>query len=168
MILTERADDGVPLLIASGKLTGICASLGPTSDGYAVPIEPLIDMMETDGGNMGSFTDPATPVDPADDPTPRLLAIVDHLAEFGFSPQSHDHYTGLEILARNLTAMQQMGVQTDGFDKQAYTDMVVNPPHIPELLKAHGYAAYFPMTTFDLDLSQAVVTDRSLDARFRF
>ena len=68
----------------------------------------------------------------------------------------------------NLTAMQQMGVQTGGFGKPAYTDMIVNPPHIPDLLKQNGFVADFPMTTFDLDLSKASIGDRPPDERFRF
>lgn len=55
----------------------------------------------------------------------------------------------------NLTAMQQAGVMTGGFGAQAFTDMVVNPPHIPELLTENGFEAYFPMTTFELDLAKA-------------
>lgn len=54
----------------------------------------------------------------------------------------------------NLTAMQQAGVQTGGFGAQAYTDMVVGPPHLPRLLEANGFEAVFPMTTFDIDLAQ--------------
>lgn len=53
----------------------------------------------------------------------------------------------------NLTAMQQCGVQTGGFEHPAFTDMIVNPPHIPELLKAQGFEAFFPMRTFELDLA---------------
>lgn len=55
----------------------------------------------------------------------------------------------------NLTAMQQAGVMTDGFDARAYTDMVVGPPHIPRLLEANGYARFFPMTTYTLDVASA-------------
>lgn len=55
----------------------------------------------------------------------------------------------------NLTAMQQCGVMTGGFDRRAYTDMVVNAPWIPDLLKAHGFEPFFPMTTFELDLANA-------------
>jgi RimJ/RimL family protein N-acetyltransferase len=55
----------------------------------------------------------------------------------------------------NLTAMQQCGVQTGSFGCQAYTDMVVNPPHIPALLQANGFAPFFPMQTFELDLATA-------------
>lgn len=54
----------------------------------------------------------------------------------------------------NLTAMQQCGVQTDGFGRAGYTDMVVNPAHIPQLLADNGFQRFFPMTTFDVDLSQ--------------
>lgn len=55
----------------------------------------------------------------------------------------------------NLTAMQQCGVMTGGFDAEAFTDMVVNPPHIPELLKENGFEPFFPMRTFELDLATA-------------
>ncbi len=57
----------------------------------------------------------------------------------------------------NLTAMQQAGVMTEGFGRRAYTDMIVNPPHIPRLLAANGYERFFPMTTFELDLAEARV-----------
>lgn len=55
----------------------------------------------------------------------------------------------------NLTAMQQIGVVTEGFENAPYTDLVWNPPHIPRLLEANGYRADFPMTTFELDLTTA-------------
>ncbi|MCZ0737916.1 GNAT family N-acetyltransferase [Phreatobacter sp. AB_2022a] len=54
----------------------------------------------------------------------------------------------------NLTAMQQVGVVTAGFDSAPYTDMVYSPPHIAALLTAHGYAPAFPMTTFETDLTR--------------
>jgi Acetyltransferase (GNAT) family len=68
---------------------------------------------------------------------------------------AHEHHC--EELAGNfnLTAMQQAGVMTGGFGAQAFTDMVVNPPHIPQLLTKNGFGAYFPMTTFELDLATA-------------
>ena len=49
----------------------------------------------------------------------------------------------------NLTAMQQIGVMTSGFDRPAYTDLVYSPAHIAKLLEANGYTAEFPMTTFE-------------------
>jgi GNAT superfamily N-acetyltransferase len=55
----------------------------------------------------------------------------------------------------NLNAMQQAGIVTDGFAARAYTDMVVNPPHIPRLLEASGFEPFFPMTTFELDVAEA-------------
>ena len=55
----------------------------------------------------------------------------------------------------NLTAMQQIGVVTDGFEVPPYTDLVWNPAHIPQLLEANGYAREFPMTTFEVDLKAA-------------
>ena len=53
----------------------------------------------------------------------------------------------------NLTAMQQAGVMTAGFGARAYTDMVVNGPHIPRLLEQDGFEPFFPMTTFEIDLA---------------
>jgi GNAT superfamily N-acetyltransferase len=54
----------------------------------------------------------------------------------------------------NLTAMQQLGVMTDGFGATPYTDMQFNPPHIPRLLEGNGFAPFFPMTTFEIDLAR--------------
>lgn len=53
----------------------------------------------------------------------------------------------------NLTAMQQIGVVTDGFENAPYTDQVWNPPHIPKLLEENGYAREFPMATYEVDLT---------------
>lgn len=52
----------------------------------------------------------------------------------------------------NLTAMQQMGVVTEGFEHAPYSDMVWNPPHIPRLLTELGFTPTFPATTFEVDL----------------
>lgn len=52
----------------------------------------------------------------------------------------------------NLTAMQQVGVLTSGFDAVPYSDMHWNPPHIPRLLEACGFSRRFPMSTFELDI----------------
>jgi len=52
----------------------------------------------------------------------------------------------------NLTAMQQIGVVTDGFDRQPFTDMMWSPPHIARHLERKGYAKTFPMTTFEIAL----------------
>ena len=53
----------------------------------------------------------------------------------------------------NLTAMQQIGVVTEGFENAPYTDQVWNPPHIPVLLEENGYAREFPMATYEVDLT---------------
>ncbi len=55
----------------------------------------------------------------------------------------------------NLTAMQQIGVMTAGFDIAPYTDLVWSPPHLAPLLEANGYASSFGMTTFEVDLTTA-------------
>jgi GNAT superfamily N-acetyltransferase len=52
----------------------------------------------------------------------------------------------------NLTAMQQMGVQTDFFDRIPYSDQVYSPAHIAEHLKRNGFAPFFPMTTYEVDI----------------
>ena len=53
----------------------------------------------------------------------------------------------------NLTAMQMIGVVTRGFEAHPYTDMMWSGPHIADHLRANGYAATFPMTTFETDLN---------------
>lgn len=64
----------------------------------------------------------------------------------------------------NLTAMQQASVMTGGFGAHGYTDMVVNPPHVPRLLGANGFERFFPMRTFELDLrATSAFTARTLD-----
>ena len=54
----------------------------------------------------------------------------------------------------NLTAMQQIGVVTEGFERTPYTDMVWSPPHIARLLEGAGYRAIFPMTTFEMPIAE--------------
>lgn len=90
-------------------------------------------------GNFGFF-------DCEDDPR-TARALLDAAESFA---RSHgcDRLTG----NFNLTAMQQMGVLTDGFDGQPYSDMQYNPPHIPRLLEACGFEPTFPVSTFEADL----------------
>ncbi|MEX0337535.1 MAG: hypothetical protein AB3N11_00705 [Arenibacterium sp.] len=52
----------------------------------------------------------------------------------------------------NLTAMQQAGIMTDGFDHAPFTDQIWGARHLPELLRANGYDQHFPMTTFERHL----------------
>ncbi|HTM77578.1 MAG TPA: GNAT family N-acetyltransferase, partial [Devosia sp.] len=52
----------------------------------------------------------------------------------------------------NLTAMQQIGVMTGGFEHAPYVDQIYSPPHIARLLTEHGYQPYFPMRTYEVDL----------------
>ncbi|MEM9798639.1 MAG: GNAT family N-acetyltransferase [Pseudomonadota bacterium] len=68
----------------------------------------------------------------------------------------------------NLTAMQQMGVQTGGFDAAGYTDMVVNPAHIPRHLRANGFEAIFPVSTFEVAVDRATLPDPDLGADYHF
>ena len=52
----------------------------------------------------------------------------------------------------NLTAMQQIGIQTSGFENAPFTDQIWSPPHLPKLLEQNGYKQHFPMTTFELGI----------------
>ena len=52
----------------------------------------------------------------------------------------------------NLTAMQQAGIMTSGFDQPPFTDQIWGPSHLPGLLEANGYKPHFPMTTFERPL----------------
>lgn len=63
---------------------------------------------------------------------------------------------GLDQIAGNfnLTAMQQIGVTTDGFEQVPYTDFVYSPPWIAAFLEANGYGREFPMTTFETDIAR--------------
>lgn len=90
-------------------------------------------------GNFGFF-------DCADDPqvASRLLDA----AESFVASQGCDRLVG----NFNLTAMQQIGVVTGGFEGIPYVDMQYNPPHIPRLLEAAGFRRVFPMTTFEVSL----------------
>ena len=63
----------------------------------------------------------------------------------------------------NLTAMQQAGVVTDGFGKETYTDMIVNPDYIPQLLENYGFERFFPMSTFSLDIKDACIDEPNYD-----
>jgi GNAT superfamily N-acetyltransferase len=54
----------------------------------------------------------------------------------------------------NLTAMQQMGILTEGFENAPYTDQVYGPPHLPRLLTECGFEPFFPISTFEVDLTR--------------
>ena len=68
----------------------------------------------------------------------------------------------------NLTAMQQLGVTTEGFAAQPYTDMVYASPHVAELLKHNKYEPIFPVSTWEIDLTranpEALLTDKARSA----
>lgn len=54
----------------------------------------------------------------------------------------------------NLTAMQQVGIMTEGFDQFPYMDQTYSPEHHAGLLKELGYEPSFPMTTFEISLDK--------------
>lgn len=53
----------------------------------------------------------------------------------------------------NLTAMQEM-VVVEGSERSPFTAQHHNPPWIPELLEQNGFEAFFPMTTWSLDITE--------------
>ncbi len=55
----------------------------------------------------------------------------------------------------NLTAMQMVGVVTEGFEHPPYTDMMWTAPHISTHLERRGYAPVFPMSTFETEVAAA-------------
>ncbi|WP_104666803.1 GNAT family N-acetyltransferase [Ensifer adhaerens] len=73
-----------------------------------------------------------------------------------------------EILGNfNLTAMQQVGVMTGGFEHAPYTDQIWGPPYLPRLLESRGYAASFPMTTFEIDVRTVAIDGLLASAQMR-
>lgn len=64
----------------------------------------------------------------------------------------------------NMTAMQQIGVMTGGFTETPYVDQVQGPAYLPVLLEAEGYERFFPMRTFEVDLTaldpEAIIGDK--------
>lgn len=90
--------------------------------------------------------------DCAADPEAASL-LLDAATEF-----AHGQRQGELVGNFNLTAMQQAGVMTGGFGAHGYTDMVVNPPHVPSLLEANGFERFFPMRTFELDLGATSIS----------
>ncbi len=65
----------------------------------------------------------------------------------------------------NLTAMQQIGVMTGGFEGQPFTDMVYSPPHVAEHLRRQGFSETFPVSTWEVDLRtlnpEVLLTDKA-------
>jgi len=52
----------------------------------------------------------------------------------------------------NLTAMQQIGVMTHGFEHMPFTDHIWSPQYLQRLLTENGFVKSFPMTTFSMSL----------------
>lgn len=53
----------------------------------------------------------------------------------------------------NLTITQMIGAVTGGFEHRPYTYQDHSPPHIARLLDAVGFERFYPMTTFEVDLT---------------
>jgi hypothetical protein len=52
----------------------------------------------------------------------------------------------------NLTAMQEMGVMTQGFDQEPYILQSYGMPYYAELMLNAGFTPTFPMSTYEIDL----------------
>jgi RimJ/RimL family protein N-acetyltransferase len=65
----------------------------------------------------------------------------------------------------NLTAMQQIGVMTGGFEAAPYTDMIYSPPHVAMHLERAGFGKLFPVSTWEIELGrcdpEALLTDKA-------
>jgi hypothetical protein len=67
----------------------------------------------------------------------------------------------------NMTAMQEMGVLTAGFDELPAVDETFTAPYYPALLEAAGLQPVFPVTTFRVDDVGRVDAAALLSARHR-
>ncbi len=59
----------------------------------------------------------------------------------------------------NLTTQQPFGVMTEGFENKPYMEMLYSPKYIADLLRARGFSPDFPVTTFEIDLDNALEND---------
>jgi GNAT superfamily N-acetyltransferase len=66
----------------------------------------------------------------------------------------------------NLTITQMIGVVTEGHDHPAYTYQDWSPPHIARLIEACGFEPFFPMRTYELDVT-TLDPERLLDGKAR-
>lgn len=67
----------------------------------------------------------------------------------------------------NMTAMQEMGILTDGFDTPPAVDETYTAPYYPALLAAAGLVPTFPVTTFRVDDVSCLDPDALLTERHR-
>jgi hypothetical protein len=61
-----------------------------------------------------------------------------------------------EVLAGNfnLTAMQEMGIMTNGFENEPYLLQSYGMDYYPRLMKNAGFTPTFPVSTFEIDLEK--------------
>ncbi len=59
----------------------------------------------------------------------------------------------------NLTAMQKIGIMTEGFEIPPYTDQLYTQDYYPKLLEECGFTQAFPMTTFNIKTSEWNLND---------
>ncbi|MGI8858361.1 MAG: GNAT family N-acetyltransferase [Thermomicrobiales bacterium] len=67
----------------------------------------------------------------------------------------------------NMTAMQEMGILTEGFDNPPVVDEVYTAPSYPSLLEATGLRPTFPVTTYRVDDLTHTDPDALLTGRHR-
>jgi len=137
-------------------------------------LDPNANPLVTDGhGRFELFT-----AHRAGRPVGRILACIHDgsnkrhntkAAQFGFFDCGDDEAVADALLQRaedwargrgadtiagnfNLTAMQMIGVVTEGFEHTPYTDMIWTPPYLITHLERRGYRRTFPMATHETDL----------------
>lgn len=122
LVTVEDDQEGMPLLLSNGKVAGICVALGPTRGGYAVSAAPLVEMIASvvpgtvvafDSGSSppkSGVLNPQqpNPATPPDESFERFAQLVDQLADFGWRPETTEHYAGFQLLALGLNAMQSL------------------------------------------------------------
>ncbi len=54
----------------------------------------------------------------------------------------------------SLTSVQEIGVMTAGHERAPYTAMHWSPPWLAGMLEEAGYAPFFPMSTYELELDR--------------
>ena len=62
-----------------------------------------------------------------------------------------------------MTAMQEMGILTDGFENPPVVDETYTAPYYPALLEAAGLTPTFPVTTYRVDDLAKTDPDALLD-----
>ncbi len=160
--------------------TGIYAPSSPWVPPLDGDLERLLDRRRNPFFQYGDAV-PYLAVDERDQPVGRILAHVYHrhnvrhgerAAFFGLFECRDDPEAARALIdaaraygARqscttlrgpfNMTAMQEMGILTDGFANPPAVDETYTAPYYPALLEGAGLRPVFPVSTFRIDMARA-------------